>query len=223
MRKALVNGTVIAWNGVNHHPIESGTVVFNGDSIEFVGGVYEGAVDETIDVAGRLVIPGFVNSHLHVTDTLFTKGYLEESQAAAGTAVPSNYHTLYTLLPALRCASDPDAQVAAAQCVFAELARTGSTTVVELGYDFEIGGDGDIAITERVAQVAGASGLRCYSGPRYRSYYYGGDGHGGTFYREYGAKAGARFEKCVEFCASWNGRYDDRLRTLPKNWSKPLV
>ncbi len=214
MRKAIVNGTVIAWDGSRHSVIPTGTVVFNNDAIEFVGIAYDEPVDETIDATGRLVIPGLVNSHLHVTDTPFTKGYLEETQAPAGTAVAPNYHSLYTVLPEVRHASDADAQVAAAQCVFAELARTGSTTVVELGYDFEIGGGGDIRIAERVAEVAGASGLRCYSGPRYRSYYYKGDGHGGTSYGEYGAKAQARFERCVDFCVTWNGRYDDRLRTM---------
>lgn len=214
MRKAIVNGVVIAWDGSKHRVIGGGVVVFKGNEIEFVGARYDGVIDETIDATGRLVIPGLVNSHLHVTDTLFTKGYLEETQAPAGLAVASNYHSLYTVLPKVRHASDADAQVAAAQCVFAELARTGSTTVVELGYDFEIGGDGDIGITERVADVAGASGLRCYSGPRYRDYFYGADDRGGTFYREYGHKARERFEKCIDFCTSWNGRYDDRLRTM---------
>jgi len=215
MKKAIVNGTILAWDGSRHQAIEAGTVVFEDDLITFVGSLYEGEpVDEIIDATGRLVIPGFVNSHLHVTDTLFTKGYLEETQAPAGTKVAPNYHTLYTVLPAVRKASDPDAQLAAAHCVFADLARTGSTTVVELGYDFEIGGDGDIAITERVAEAAGASGLRCYSGPRYRSSYYWGDGQGATYYGDYGAKGQARFEACADFCVNWNGRYDDRLRTL---------
>lgn len=214
MRTAIENGTVVAWNGVNHHVVDGGTVVFNDDMIEFVGVGYHGPVERTVNATGRLVIPGLVNSHLHVTDTPFTKGYLEETQAAAGVAVAPNYHALYTVLPEVRRVTDPDAQLAAARCAFAELAMTGSTTVVELGYDFEIGGDGDIAITERVAEAAGASGLRCYSGPRYRSYYYGGDGLGETFYREYGAKAQQRFESCVEFCVTWAGRYDGRLRTL---------
>ena len=214
MRKAIINGNVIAWDGSKHYAINNGVVVFNDQFIEFVGQDYDGAVDEVIDATGRLVIPGLVNAHLHVTDTLFTKGYLEESEAPVGVPVSANYHALYTVLPEVRHASDAEAQIAAAQCAFAELARSGSTTVVELGYDFEIGGEGDIAIAERVADVAGASGLRCYSGPRYRSYYYGADGIGGTFYKDYGTKAEKRFEDCVEFAVTWNGRYDDRLRTM---------
>jgi len=54
--------------------IDAGKVIINDHLIEFVGQDYDGPVDETIDATGRLVIPGLVNSHLHVTDTLFKKG-----------------------------------------------------------------------------------------------------------------------------------------------------
>ena len=85
---------------------------------------------------------------------------------------------------------------------------------MELGYDYEIGGSGDIAATERVAEAAGKSGLRCYAGPRYRTRYYGDNGRGGVFYRNYPKDGRERFEACVEFCRRWNGRFDDRLRTM---------
>ena len=213
MRTRIDNGTVIAWRDDRHVVLDTGVVVFAGTEIAFVGERFDGPTDRTIDATGRLVIPGLVNAHLHVTDTPYTKGYLEEIGASrAGMA--QNFAALYRILPAVRAATDPDSQVAAAACAFAELARTGSTTVVELGYDYEIGGSGDIAATERVAEAAGASGLRCYSGPRYRTQYYGDDGRGGVFYRNYPHDGRERFEACVEFCRGWNGRFDDRLRTM---------
>ena len=214
MTTAIRNGTVIAWNGERHDVLKDGEVVFDGSEIVHVGGAYDGPVDEVFDATGRLVIPGLVNGHLHVTDTPFTKGYLEDTGSSASTAQAQNFVSLYTILPAVRGATDGEAQVAAAECAFAELARTGSTTVVELGYDFEIGGDGDIALTEQVADVAGKMGLRCYSGPRYRTKYYGHEGDGSVFYRDYDRRGWPRFEACVDFCERWNGRYDDRLRTM---------
>jgi cytosine/adenosine deaminase-related metal-dependent hydrolase len=213
MTTLITNGTVIAWVDGRHSILESGSVVIEGNEITYVGDNYEGEAETVIDATGRLVIPGFVNAHLHVTDTLYTKGYLEEV-GASQPGLPINFASLYKVLPAVRNATDPDAQVAAAHCAFAELARTGSTTVVEMGYDFEIGGNADIAITERVADVAGKSGLRCYSGPRYRTMYYGDDGNGNVFYKNYPGGARERFEACVEFCRTWNGKYDDRLRTM---------
>lgn len=214
MRSLIKNGTVVAWDGERHEVVESTVVVFEDDTIVFVGASYAGEVDVTIEATGRLVIPGLINSHLHLTDTPFTRGYQEDVGAASGPSAPQSYFALYRMLPSVRRASDPEAQYAAAECALAELARSGSTTVVELGYDFEIGGDGDIAITERIAEIAGRSGLRCYSGPRYRTRFYGADENGGVFYRDYPGGARARFEACIEFCRRWNGRFDGRLRTL---------
>ncbi len=212
MRTEIRNGTVIAWIGGRHRILDPGIVVFEGNGIVFVGAEYDGEAGETIDATGRLVMPGLINSHLHVTDTPFTKGLLEDIGDARGGA--QNLVSLYSVLPTVRHATDPDAQVAAATCVFAELARTGSTTVVEMGYDFEIGGDGDIAVTKRVAEIAGQSGLRCYSAPRYRTRHYGMNPDGTVFYEDYPGGGRARFESCVEFCTQWNGRHDDRLRTM---------
>jgi len=213
VRTLIQNGTVIAWVGDGHQVIKPGVVVFSDNEIEFVGVNYDEKADQIIDAAGRLVIPGLINSHLHVTDTHYTKGYLEEVSASHPGA-PQNFASLYKILPAVRNATDPEAQVAAASCAFAELARTGSTTVVELGYDYEIGGDADITITERVGEAAGQSGLRCYSGPRYRTRHYGDDDQGGVFYKDYAGGGQERFESCVEFCREWNGKFDDRLRTM---------
>lgn len=217
MKTYIENGTVIAWQNGQHVPIEGGVVVLQGDRIVEVGastGEAPGPQDRRIDARGRIVMPGFVNTHLHVTDTHYTKGYLEEASNLSAHAMETNYGTLYKMLPAVRHAIDPEAQVIAAECAFAELARTGSTTVVELGYDYEVGGDGDIAIAQEVATMAMKVGLRCYSGPRYRAMHYGHAPGGKVWYEKYPQDGRKRFQDCVDFCRSWNGRFDDRLRTM---------
>ncbi|WP_077001237.1 amidohydrolase family protein [Variovorax sp. KK3] len=217
MKTYIENGTVIAWQNGAHRVIEGGVVVIEGDVIVEVGSGIAVPADGSarrIDARGRIVMPGFVNTHLHVTDTLYTKGYLEESTNISAQAKETNYGTLYRTLPAVRHAVDPEAQVIAAECAFAELARTGSTTVVELGYDYEVGGDGAIAMTEQVAQVAMATGLRCYSGPRFRAMHYGHAPGGKVWYEKYPDEGRRRFRDCVDFCTGWDGRYDGRLRTM---------
>ncbi|QYY33663.1 amidohydrolase family protein (plasmid) [Cupriavidus pinatubonensis] len=217
MNKTYIeNGTVIAWINGAHTVIERGVVVIEGNSIIEVGAhtAPPSASDTRIDATGRIVMPGFVNTHLHVTDTPYTKGYLEDASNLSPRANATNYGTLYKTLPAVRHAIDPEAQVIASECAFAELARTGSTTVVELGYDYEVGGDGDISITEQIAQVAMATGLRCYSGPRYRAMHYGHAPGGKVWYQSYPENGRRRFRDCVDFCIDWDGRYDGRLRTL---------
>lgn len=211
MRTLIENGTVIAWNGEKHQVLNKTNVVFEDDKIVFIGNNAPGEFDHRIDATGRLVMPGFVNAHLHLTDTPFTKGHQEDVGSGSGN---HSFTALYKMLPGVRKASDPEAQYAAATCAVAELALSGSTTIVELGYDFEIGGDGDIKITEKIADIAGKSGLRCYSGPRYRTRFYGADNKGGVFYQDYPNGARERFEACVEFCREWDGKYDGRLRTM---------
>ena len=133
MRTTIRNGTVLAWQGERHEVLKRGEVVFEGNEITFAGEAYEGAVDQVVDATGRLVIPGLINGHLHATDTPFTKGYLEDTASSANTAQAQNFVSLYKISPEVRHAADVDAQLVAAECAFAELARTGSTTVVELG------------------------------------------------------------------------------------------
>lgn len=217
MKTYIENGTVIAWQQGRHEVIARGVVVIEGDRILEVGeraSAAPTAADRRIDARGRIVLPGFVNTHLHVTDTLYTKGYLEEASNLSSEARETNYGTLYKMLPAVRHAIDPEAQVIAAQCAFAELARTGSTTVVELGYDYEVGGDGDIAITQQVAEQAMQVGLRCYSGPRYRAMHYGHAPGGKVWYQKYPQEGRKRFRDCVDFCTGWDGRFGGMLRTM---------
>jgi len=78
MKTAIRNGVVIAWKDDRHQVLSPGVVVFEDNEIVCVAERYDGAVDTTIDAAGRLVIPGLVNTHLHVTDTPYTKGFLED-------------------------------------------------------------------------------------------------------------------------------------------------
>lgn len=223
MTTRIENGTVLAWRDGRHEAVDDGVVLIDDGVVTAVGSRAEVAArvgheglprDERIDATGRIVMPGFVNAHLHVTDTPYTRGYLEDASNVSSDARETNYGTLYRMLPAVRHALDPEAQVVAAECAFAELARTGSTTAVELGYDYEVGGDGDIRITEQVAEAAMRIGLRLYSGPRFRAMHYGHAPGGTVWYEPYPDHGRRRFRDCVDFCAAWDGRFDGRLRTL---------
>lgn len=219
MKTYIENGTVIAWQDGRHQVIDAGVVVIEDDTILEVGQTPSrppDAHDQWLDARGRIVAPGFVNTHLHVTDTLYTKGYLDEATSTGATAgtTATNYGALYKTLPAVRHAVDPQAQLIGAECAFAELARTGCTTVVEMGYDYEVGGDGDIGITREVAEIAVRIGLRCYSAPRFRAMHYGSAPGGKVWYQRYPDGGRKRFRDCVDFCIGWDGKFDGRLRTM---------
>jgi cytosine/adenosine deaminase-related metal-dependent hydrolase len=82
MKTWIENGVIIAWIDGRHQVLEGAVVVFEKDLIVHVGpanNLAPGPDDIRINAQGRIVMPGLVNTHLHVTDTMFTKGYLEES------------------------------------------------------------------------------------------------------------------------------------------------
>lgn len=214
MSTLIKNGRVIAWVDDKHTVLDHGVVVFEGNEITYVGESFEGHVDETIDATGRIVMPGFVNTHIHLTDTPFTKGYLEDNVGVVQRSKAEYSANLYRALPTIRRATDPDAQVAGAECVLAEFLLSGSTTIMEMSFDDEIMGGDAIEPVERVADAAGKSGIRCYSGPRYRTTHYFEADDGSIVYRPNPSNGRDRFDLCKTFCEEWDGKYDGRLRTM---------
>ena len=113
MRTLVKGGTVVGYADGGHHVIENGKVVFEGNDIVHVGDTYAEDVDLTIDASGKLVIPGLINMHAHITDTPYTGELL----------VDHGHHdwrdVLYKYLPAVRGAISAEDEFIAAECAFA--------------------------------------------------------------------------------------------------------
>ena len=78
---AIVNATVLPMAGAP--AVEGGVVTIAGDTISAVGraadiGEFQAA--RTIDAAGRVVMPGFVNAHTHIASNMLLRGLLEDVQ-----------------------------------------------------------------------------------------------------------------------------------------------
>ena len=65
MKTLIEGGWVVAHNGTGHEVHERGSVVFDGDRIVHAGGSYAGPVDARLSARGKLVSPGFINTHVH--------------------------------------------------------------------------------------------------------------------------------------------------------------
>ena len=65
MRTHIEGGWVVAFNGRTHEVYESGSVVFEDDRIVHAGAAYAGPADARLPARGKLVSPGFINTHVH--------------------------------------------------------------------------------------------------------------------------------------------------------------
>ncbi len=67
MKTLIEGGWVVAFNGTSHEVYENGSIVYEHDRIVHAGGPYTGTVDTRLSARGKLVSPGFINTHVHTT------------------------------------------------------------------------------------------------------------------------------------------------------------
>lgn len=144
---------VVAWDAANarHAYLAGGDVVFEGDTIAFVGRGDDGPADTTIDGRGLMVMPGLVNVHAHPATEPFFRGIREEH------GVPAMYMSgLYERSVAYF--PPPEARRFAAEAAYCELLKSGVTTVLDLS-----------AAYPGWLDLAARSGLRVMLAPGYAS------------------------------------------------------
>ena len=116
---------IIAFDGTHHVILRDGVVVTEGNKIKHVGKSYDGNVDETIDAKGKLVIPGFIDVHSHITQSPLSRGVNEDLPRGVipgpGTITKNRW-----------IADDFEVKTMARSSLI-EVLRSGVTTLVELG------------------------------------------------------------------------------------------
>src|SRR5258707_12150741 len=65
MRSKIEATWVVGYERGHHTLVRDGEVVFEGNRIVHVGKRFEGRVDRIIDAKGKLVCPGFIDTHVH--------------------------------------------------------------------------------------------------------------------------------------------------------------
>ncbi len=78
----IIENALIVTCDQNHRIIEDGALVFEGREITWVGPIDEMNADlrasaEVLDVSGKILMPGLINTHAHCGDTLF-RGLVED-------------------------------------------------------------------------------------------------------------------------------------------------
>jgi cytosine/adenosine deaminase-related metal-dependent hydrolase len=195
-KTAITASHIIAYDGQEHRHLEDGVVVYEGNTIIYIGKHYPAPVDQTIDATGKVVTPGFINTHAHLAGSPLDKSFIEDR------GNPQFYMSgLFEYLPARSGAMSTEDTQACVDYSMVELLRSGTTTIMEMG------GAG-----EYVAAQAGQIGLRAYVGQMYRSGgWYTPDGKQVCYdWDEAAGEAG--LQRAIEFIEKHRGSYNDRIR-----------
>ncbi len=195
VRRSIKASHVIAYQDGGHRHLRDGIVVWDENEIVHVGTSLDGPIDEEIDATGRIVTPGFINTHAHLYESPLDKSFVEDRGSRQ-----FYLSGLFEFLLA-RSAADDAAFRACIAFSMAELLRTGTTTVMEIG-----------SYGDEVARQAEAAGLRAYIGQGYRSgRWYTDDGK--TVKYEWDEAAGERgLRDGIGFVEKIEGRANGRIK-----------
>jgi len=146
MRRLIQGGTLVTVNPDGQ--ILKADLLIDGDRIVAMGdlsGPEYSMVDELIDATGKVIMPGLIQSHIHLTQTLFR---------GQGNDLELLDWLQQRILP-LEAAHDEESNYASAMLGIGELLRGGTTAIVDME---------TVHHTESAFQAIAESGIRAISG-----------------------------------------------------------
>jgi cytosine/adenosine deaminase-related metal-dependent hydrolase len=204
-RTVVEGGLLVAFDGAEHRLLSGGCLVYAGDRIVHVGRTYAGPRARTLDARGKLVIPGQISGHAHVSAQEGGRLLVDGGRRDFFRSGFLNYlPTRGPGGPAFMRDADPRASL---RFGLASLVRHGITTVVA----FAPGGPEGAAM---MVEEATAFGLRLYWAPLVLSGRYHFDDRG-RLHRTVDEAAGlAGLDAAAEFIGRADGAAGGRLRTI---------
>jgi 5-methylthioadenosine/S-adenosylhomocysteine deaminase len=203
VKTLLKGGTIVAFDRGEHRILEGGVVLLEGNVIRFVGKEYSATVDRTIEADGRLVIPGLINTHVHVG---LNTGDYPLNDVGRSEYFGANY---LSFLAPRKGATGPlpgDVVRTIREFGLVHLLRNGCTTVIDAG---GVPGDWD-AYVDLVGQV----GLRVYFSPSFGGAEVFSDRQG-RFLTEWDEGGGFQgLAEGVRFIEKHDGSHGGRLRGI---------
>lgn len=184
-RILIKGGTVVTMNAGRE--IATGDVLIEDNRIALIGKVTsKRGIDETIDATGRLVIPGLIQPHIHLCQTLF-RGRADDLELL---------EWLRQRIWPFEASHTPDSLYVSALLGGAELLRSGTTAILDMG---------TVHHTDSVFEAAKKLGLRATIGKAMMD---AGQGVPGGL-RE---TTDASMIESVRLIEKWHGAENGRLR-----------
>lgn len=200
----IEGGTIIAFDGREHRHLEGGCLVFEGDTIVFVGRRHTDRVDEIIDATGKIVMPGMISTHAHVSAQEGTRLLLDGGRRDHFSSTFIEYIAPRKGGPAFLRDWDQEASV---RFGMASLVRHGVTTVIP----FSPGGKDNGKL---MVDLAGEMGLRIYFAPTSTGGAYHYD-RSGRLRHDMDFEGGLdQLRRAGEHIEAHNGAHDGRVRGI---------
>lgn len=136
-RRVLTGGTLVTMDA--RATVHQADLLIEDGRIAAVGSGFEDA--ERVDCRGRLVLPGFVQTHVHLAQAAF-RGLAEETDLLTW---------LERKIWPFEALHTPESLAASARLGVEELVRTGTTTLCDMG---------SVVHPEAIAEVVGETGVR---------------------------------------------------------------
>jgi cytosine/adenosine deaminase-related metal-dependent hydrolase len=203
MRTVIEGGWVMAWGGQGHEVHEQGSVVFEDARIVHAGPAWTGTADTRIAARGKLVSPGFINTHVHTAGCGGDYLLLDMAKNDYRTA---NYMSFAAPLKGKMTPPPPEPTAAIRAFTFMHALKNGTTTIIDVG-----GLRGD---WEGYARLVDDLGVRVYGGPPFRDRDTYMDAQGRLTYEEDVSAGRERLREAVDFGRKFDGAAGGRLRAL---------
>lgn len=201
MRTLINGGWVVGFDGRSHTLFKNGTVVFEDRVILDVAPRFDGRVDRTIDASNMLVMPGLINTHLHLGTNAPHAFFLDETKSDYFGANFYAYSVPRRGATDARAASRLD--VEQLYGIWAAI-RGGATTILDIGS----------RNAPQLADLVGEIGARVYLGPAFKSYSYVFDEAGRIQWDDDPNSGEAGLKRAVEFAKEYDGTHDGRVRCM---------
>jgi cytosine/adenosine deaminase-related metal-dependent hydrolase len=202
VRTLIQGGYIVGFNGTTHEILKDGLVVVEDDRIAAVGFSHPGPVDRTLDARGKLVAPGFINSHIHGNANA---GDYFRNDPGKTDYFGSNYQTHFTPREGAKGPRSLEDFRVSGKFALVQAIKNGSTTIMIYGG----GAEGDAFVT-----MVGELGVRAYMAPGFRStsFYYEKTG---ALRYVWDNEAGERgLERARAFIDKHRGSYAGRIQGM---------
>ncbi len=180
----IKNGTVVTMNPGRE--VFAGDVLIEGDHIKKVGTGIQDQADEVIDASGQIVIPGLIQTHIHLTQTLF-RGLADDMELL---------DWLKKRIWPLEAAHSYETNAISAQLGIAELIMGGTSTILDMG---------TVHHTDAICEAVRDSGYRAFVGKCMMD-------HGSEVPEGLMEDAGDSLRESERLLKKWHGEAGGRIR-----------